>query len=152
MDGMLYFDDLSVGDSWTSETYTVTEADVMAFAHLTLDFDRLHVDKQYAASTPFGKPIAHGLFGLSLLAGLSSTCPEMQTAAFKGIRDWSFEKPLFFGDTVHVVTQVDKLHSKNRRRGHVTWLRKLINQNGETTQQGYFDTIVAYSAVASRAA
>ena len=146
----LYFDELTVGDCWESRCRTITETDVVIFAGMTGDFDPLHVDHEFARQTPFGRPIAHGLLGLSLLAGLSSTAPAMQTKAFLGIGEWKFLRPLFIGDTVHVRTEVTDLNSKNRRQGRVTWRRQLVNQADEVIQEGAFETIVACTSLQVR--
>jgi acyl dehydratase len=138
----LYFDELKVGDSWRSRARTITEADVVNFACITGDFDPLHVDHEYARNTPFRKPIAHGLLGLSWMAGLSTTAPSVKTAAFVAIRDWRFLQPAFIGDTVHVVTEVTELAPRGRRRGLVVWKRKLINQQGTVLQEGVLETLV----------
>ncbi len=146
----LYFDELAVGDCWESRCRTITETDVVNFAGMTGDYDRLHVDHEYAKQTPYGRPIAHGLLGLSLLAGLSSTAPAMQTKAFLGIGEWKFLRPLFIGDTVRVKTEVTDLNSKNRRQGRVTWHRQLLNQENEVIQQGQFETIVSCASLRVR--
>src|SRR3972149_1977386 len=120
-DGPLYFNDVEVGDSWESSARTVTEVDIVNFACLTGDFNPLHVDHEHAKNTLFGKPIAHGLLGLSLVAGLGSHSPWMQTAAFVRIREWSFLKPIYIGDTVHVLTEVLAKEIQGRgRRGLVS--------------------------------
>ena len=77
----LYFEDISVGQTWTSPRRTVTEADVVNFATTTGDFNPLHVDYDYAANTPYRQPIAHGLLGLAWVAGLGSYFPHMNTVA-----------------------------------------------------------------------
>ena len=41
-----YFEDLGIGDSFDSPTRTVTEADVVNFAGLSADYNRLHVDAE----------------------------------------------------------------------------------------------------------
>jgi len=146
----MYFDDLRVGDQWKSRGRTITETDVVNFAGITGDYDPLHVDHEHARQTPFGKPIAHGLLGLSLVAGLSSTCPAVHTSAFLGIRDWEFLRPLLIGDTVHVVTSVIDLQVSSRRHGRVTWLRQLVNQTGQVVQKGIFETLVSTSQVRTR--
>jgi len=146
----LYFDELTIGDCWESRSRTITETDVVNFAGMTGDFDPLHVDHEFAKQTPYGRPIAHGLLGLSLLAGLSSTAPAMQTKAFLRIGQWKFLRPLLIGDTVRVKTEVTDLNSKNRRQGRVTWCRQLVNQADEVIQQGEFETIVACTSLRVR--
>lgn len=143
MSDQLYLEEIQPGDSWKSAARTVTETDIVSFAGQTGDFDPLHVDHEYAAETPYGKPIAHGLLGLSFMAGLSSTCPRMRTLAFVRIEDWNFQKPIYVGDTVHVVTEVESITPRGRRSGEVVWARKLINQKGETVQSGKLVTLVS---------
>lgn len=139
----LFFEDLQVGQKWTSRGRTVTETDVVNFACLTGDFDPLHVDHAAAQDSPFHQPIAHGLLGLAFVAGLGSNFPVVRSVAFVAIRHWEFQRPIFFGDTVTAVNEVLELHAKGKRRGHVVWLRQLVNQRGELVQQGQFETIVA---------
>ena len=139
----LSFEQLNVGDKWTSAERTVLAADLQSFANLTGDHDPLHTDPQFAASGPFGKPVAHGLLGLSILAGLSSKAPTVLTAALVDIRSWSFTKPIFVGDVVRAVTEVIDLKPRGRRHGEVHWYRQLVNQNGEKVQDGILVTLVS---------
>jgi 3-hydroxybutyryl-CoA dehydratase len=141
--GPLYFHDVEVGEQWQSPARTVTEADVVNFAGLTGDYNPLHVDREFARNTPFGKPIAHGLLGLSLVAGLASYSPWMCTAAFLGITGWRFLRPIYIGDTVRVSTLVVAKELKGRgRRGLITWRRQLINQAGAVVQEGTTESLV----------
>jgi acyl dehydratase len=142
----LSFDDVKQGDVWHSPTRTITETDVVNFAGMTGDFNPLHVDHEFARNTPFGKPIAHGLLGLSFVAGLGCFSPWMQTAAFMRIVEWKFLKPLYIGDTVRVRTEVMAKTGKGRRHGQITWQRSLINQMGEVVQEGTFETLVKAGA------
>ncbi len=139
----LYFEDLQPGASWTTPRRTVTETDIVNFACLTGDFDPLHVDHEAAAQGMYGKPIAHGLLGISLLAGLGIQHPAVHTVAFVTIRNWQFLKPIFPGDTVHAVNEVLETRPRGRRFGQVTWKRRLLNQQGVVTQEGEFETLVA---------
>jgi acyl dehydratase len=139
----LCFDEVEVGDTWRSAARTVTESDIVQFACLTGDFNPLHVDHEYARDTPFGKPIAHGLLGLSWVAGLGSDSPRMKTLAFQRILEWNFLAPIHIGDTIHVETEILSKEPRARgRRGVIVWHRKLVNQRGETTQEGRTETLV----------
>jgi acyl dehydratase len=140
---LLGFDDLAVGDEWESPARTVTEADVVHFAALTGDFNPIHVDHEAARETPFRRPIAHGLLCLSYAAGLTSAAPRVDTMAFLGILGWAFHKPVFFGDTIRVLSRVEALEPRSRgRRGVVTWHRRIVNQAGEVVQEGRTQTLV----------
>lgn len=138
----LSFEQLNIGDKWTSANRTVVAADLLSFAELTGDHDPLHTDPQFAANGPFGKPVAHGLLGLSILAGLSSNAPAVLTAALIDIRSWSFSKPVFAGDVVRAVTEIIDLKPRGRRHGEVHWYRQLVNQKGEKVQDGILVTLV----------
>lgn len=137
------FDDLVVGDEWESPRRTVTEADVVHFAGLSGDFNPLHVDHSSQIGNPFGRPVAHGLLGLAIATGLASHAPRVDTLAFLAILEWRFQRPIGFGDTIHVVSTVLALEpSAGGRRGVVTWHRRILNQDGHVVQEGRTQTLV----------
>ena len=150
MDSPLFYDDIQVGQVWRSPRRTVTESDVIQFASMTGDFNPLHVDYDFAAKSHYRQPIAHGLLGLSWVAGLGSYFPSVQTLAFTALRDWEFSRPLYFGDTVYVETACQHKEPSGRRSGKVVWLRKLLNQSDQVVQQGRFETLVAIRRGPSR--
>lgn len=137
----LCLEDLRVGDRWISEFREITSEDVANFATLTGDHDPLH--RADGDHRTFGEPVAHGLLGLSVLAGLSSCAPRVATLALIGISDWQFEAPLFFGDRVQVVTEIEEVQQHGRRAGRITWQRQLRNQDGRVLQRGRFISLVA---------
>lgn len=148
----LFFDSLMEGESWGSARRTITEADVALFAGLSGDFNPLHADHDSAAAGPFGRPIAHGLLGIAVASGLASHAPPMATIAFLRIVEWRFVAPIFFGDTIEVISEVAKLEPHPRgRRGTVTWKRTLINQRGEVVQEGLLQTVVNCRAAVTEA-
>lgn len=135
--------DLNPGDEWESPGRTITEADVAAFAGLSGDFNPLHVDHDAASRGPFGRPVAHGLLGLCVATGLASHAPRARTIAFLRILEWKFTAPIAFGDTMRVLTRVVAVEPRARgRRAVVTWHRRLVNQRGETVQEGLTQTLV----------
>ena len=140
---ILTFNDLAVGDEWESARRTVTETDVILFAGLSGDFNPLHVDHASSQTGPFGRPVAHGLLGLSIATGLISQALRVDTIAFLAILEWKFLHPIAFGDTIHAISKVEALapHA-NGRRGLVTWQRRVLNQNGVIVQEGRTQTLV----------
>src|SRR5207249_3323108 len=101
---------------------------------------------------PFRKPVAHGLLGLAIASGLTSSAPRVDTLAFLAILEWQFLQPIAFGDTIRVVTRVVGLEPRSRgRRGVVTWHRKVLNQTGATVQEGLTRTLVRNRVAAGSA-
>jgi acyl dehydratase len=139
----LYFDDVALGQQWESLGRTVTQTDIVNFAGLSGDFNPIHIDHEFAKTTPFRQPIAQGLLIFSMGSGLGLFYPPMRTLAFLGIRDWLFKGPIFIGDTIRVRSQVqDKEVRARGRRGVITWHRQIINQEGKVVQEGTTLTLV----------
>ena len=69
--------------------------------------------------------------------------PRVRTLALVRIDDWQFQRPVYVGDTVHAVTQVESILPRGRRSGEVVWFRKLVNQRGECVQSGRIVTLVS---------
>jgi acyl dehydratase len=139
----LYFDDVAVGQQWESLGRTVTETDIVNFAGLSGDFNPIHIDHDFAATTPFRRPIAHGLLVFSIATGLGLNSPPMRTLAILNVTNWEFKAPVFPGDTIRVVCSVLAKEARGRgRRGVVTWSRKIVNQEGKVVQEGVTMTLV----------
>jgi len=89
---------LSVGDA-AEISKTVTEEDVRAFAELTGDRNPVHLDEEYAAGTRFGRRIAHGMLGASLISAvLANELPGRGTVYLS--QTLRFTAPVYLGDTV----------------------------------------------------
>lgn len=140
---ILTFEDLAIGDEWETPGRTVTEADVVHFAGISGDYNPLHCNHNLAGKGPFGKPVAHGLLGLSIATGLLSASPRIDTLAFLSILEWKFILPIAFGDTISVRSRIEALEAQARgRRGIVTWHRQILNQDGRVVQEGKTQTLV----------
>jgi acyl dehydratase len=139
----LYFDDVEIGQEWESSGRTVTEADVVNFAGVSGDFNPIHMDHEFAKTTPFRRPIAHGLLVFAIGSGLGVTCPPMRTIAFTQVREWNFREPLFIGDTIRLRSRVMEKTLRGRgRRGEIVWYRGCVNQEGKVVQDGILITLV----------
>jgi acyl dehydratase len=130
----LYYEDVVVGDEVFTDTHTVTMEGILAFAEVTRDRHPLHTDPDYCAKTAFKRPIAHGLFGLSLIEGLKAELKlyENTSVASLGWDKVRFRAPIFADDTVQVRVIFDsKRESKSGPNGIVIEKVEMINQKGE---------------------
>ena len=109
----LYFEDLSVG---MSETYskTVKASDVIGFAEISGDRNPIHLSEHFAAKTPFGSRIAHGLYTASLLSALIGTRLPGPGAIYLS-QTLTFHAPVRIGDTVEASVVVAELIEQGRR-------------------------------------
>jgi acyl dehydratase len=135
-----WFDDLTVGLQERSPARTVTEADIVAFAGLSGDYNALHTDAQLAASTTFGRRVAHGLLGTAIASGLFTRTElslSLQPALIAMLAaDVRFLAPLFIGDTIAVTATVTDLRpSSDAGRGIAQITRVVHNQDATPTQE-----------------
>lgn len=134
----LHFEEFEVGDFFKTRARTITEADVVAFAGLSWDFNSVHMDAEYAKTTIFGERVAHGALGFVAHTGLSAALGHLTetVVAFLGMT-WNFHKPIKIGDTIHVEQNVkSKKEIQKEGMGIVVFDTRLVNQRGEVVQQG----------------
>lgn len=124
-----YYDELQVGETREFTGLTVTEAHVVNFAGVTGDHFGLHMDAEYAKTTPFKQRIAHGLLVLSCGAGLIPLLPG-RVLAFLGMDEVRFLAPVFFGDTIRPTMEVLAKREKGPG-GVVTIQERILNQRDE---------------------
>jgi acyl dehydratase len=140
-----YFQDFALGQMLASPGRTVTEADIVAFAALSGDWNAIHTDAVYAASTPYGQRIAHGLLGLAIASGLAVRAGfiEGTVRAFIGL-EWKFKGPVFAGDTITLGAEVTRLRAMPSMGGGMVTLKvRVTNQRGETVQEGDWTMLMA---------
>jgi 3-hydroxybutyryl-CoA dehydratase len=141
----LYFEEYEVGQSITSQGRTVTEADVVAFAALSGDWNPMHTDAEFASKHPFGQRVAHGLLVLSIGVGLAVRLGflEETALAFREIGDWKFSLPVYFGDTIRVKATVTDTKPMPRLRGGLVTLNvQILNQDDKVVQRGTLGVLI----------
>jgi 3-hydroxybutyryl-CoA dehydratase len=109
----LYFEDLSVG---MRESYskTVKSSDVVGFAEISGDRNPIHLSEHFAAKTPFGGRIAHGLYTASLISAVIGTRLPGPGAIYIS-QTLRFLAPVRIGDTVEASVEIVELSEKGRR-------------------------------------
>ncbi len=140
----LTFDEFNEGDTFVSQGRTVTEADVVNFAGLSGDFNPLHIDETFAAGTPYGKRIAHGMLIAAMAGGMANW-----TGVFEGTTIALMQQLLQYkgavkiGDTVHIELGVaEKKSTSKPDRGVVVFDARMINQDGEIVLDGQWTLLM----------
>ncbi len=105
---------LRVGDSGTFSK-TISEQDVFSFAHISGDYNPLHIDEEYARRSVFEHRVAHGILTAGIISTvLGSEIPGVGTIFVElHIR---FLKPVYFGDTVSAIATVTEIVNPKRVR------------------------------------
>jgi acyl dehydratase len=138
----MFFEDIKVGLEIQIPTAKIDKQKMIDFAK---EYDNvpLHVDEEYAKTTPFGKLIAPGvmsfmcvwakylevdIFGEQLLAGKSTKI------------EWL--KPVFAEDKLTSKAVVTNLIERNAKNGIVEVTISAFNQNGDLVLTGVTEAIV----------
>ena len=95
---------LNPGDK-ASRTTTITDEMIRSFAALTGDNNPVHLDDTYAATTRFGRRIAHGLIAAGLISAvLANDLPGPGTVYLS--QTLKFKAPVYPGDTITTTVEV----------------------------------------------
>jgi acyl dehydratase len=141
----MFFEEFEPGQKIKTMGRSVTETDVVSFAGLSGDFNQIHTDAAYAATSPFGQRVAHGLCVMSIASGLATLTGVMEgtVLAFREILEWKFSKPVFFGDTIHVEMEVIETKAFPRLGGGAVFLKLDVkNQKDEVVQSGKWSVLM----------
>ncbi|ADB61337.1 MaoC domain protein dehydratase [Haloterrigena turkmenica DSM 5511] len=93
---------ISVGDIVTFEK-VISDDDVRAFAHVSGDTNRLHLDEEFAADTRFGERIAHGTLVSGLISAALARLPGLTIYLSQ---DLEFSGPVGIGDRVSARVEI----------------------------------------------
>lgn len=127
-----YYEDFEVGDVYRHPLgRTITEADNIWFTAITHNTNQIHFNADYAAKTPFGRPLVNSTFTLALVTGLGVSDLSQNGFAL-GWDKVRLPNPLYVGDTVYAQTRViAKRESRsNPDWGLVTVLTQGFKQDG----------------------
>ena len=111
---------------------TVTAEVVDAFARVSTDDNPLHLDETYAATTRFGKRVAHGMVAASYISAMMGTQFPGHGAIYMS-QSLKFTRPVFIDDVLEVVATVT---AYDPERTVVTLATVVTNQHGKTVLAG----------------
>ena len=107
------FEELRVGMSATYAK-TITEADIVLFAAVSGDYNAIHINEEFAATTIFKGRIAHGMLSASVIsAALANKLPG--PGAIYMSQNLRFRAPVRAGDTVHATVTIKELNPEKHR-------------------------------------
>ena len=135
-----FFSEYELGQEFQTGRRTITETDVVMFAGLSGDYNPLHTDAVFAAQTPFGQRVAHGMLITSISTGLAQTLGifEGTTLALME-QNFKYKAPTFFGDTIYLKMTVDALKPSSKGgKGVVTFRSEIIKQDGTVVNEGHW--------------
>ncbi len=122
---------LTVGQKAT-RTQTITDEMVRTFAALTGDTNPVHLDDDFAATTRFGRRIAHGMLAVSVIsAALANDLPGPGTVYLS--QSVQFKAPVYPGDTVTAIIEVKAVRED---KPIITLITTCVNQDNVTVIEG----------------
>ena len=128
------FEDFAVGEMYYHPFgRTVTETDNQWFTLLTQNVAKVHVDRNFAAGTEFGRTLVNSTFTLALVTGQSTIDLSMNVFANLGWDEVRLPHPVFEGDTIHSRSTVLSLRPSASRPsvGLVTVATDGFNSDGD---------------------
>ncbi len=128
-----FFEDYEIGTARLTTGRTLTETDVVLHAGQTGDFYPHHMDREWCATQPFGRRLAHGTLVLSVAVGMTAGMvnPRAMSYGYDRIR---FVRPVFIDDTITVTAEIVAKHDHPKapeRLGRVDERLSVENQDGE---------------------
>jgi len=144
-----YFEDLKVGDRFKSQTYKVSEEQIISFAR-EFDPQPFHLDRAVASRTMFGELIASGWHTAAITMRLFvQTLNCAQGAIGLGVDELRWPNAVRPGDELQVEIEIVDLRTSRSRPTHgVVRLRYVTtNQRGEIVQTMFASALVPRRSV-----
>ena len=139
-----YFEDLKAGDRFKSETYAVSEEQLISFAR-EFDPQPFHLDAAVADQTMFKGLIASGWHTAAITMRLFvQTLNFAEGAIGLGVDELRWPNAVRPGDRLQVETEIIDLRVSRSKPGHgVVRLRNVTtNQRGEVVQTMFASALV----------
>ena len=135
------FDELQVGQKFTSKPWKIGEDEIREFA-AKYDPQDLHLDEEWAAQGPFGKIIASGLMTVSIAWSqwINTGIPGKDQLGGIALNNLQWLKPVFIGDELTTEITISELRKTSKSNNAINGLSfEVRNQKGEVVLK--FETI-----------
>ena len=126
----VFFEDLAVGQS-ASMGKTITEADILMFAAVSMDTNPVHLNAEVAAASQFKERIAHGMLSAGLISAVLGTRLPGPGTIYLG-QTLRFRRPVKIGDTVTATCEVTGLDAAKKQ----ATLKTLCTVGGKVVIEG----------------
>jgi 3-hydroxybutyryl-CoA dehydratase len=126
--------DIYEGKAFPLLVKTITQQKINLYAEASGDFNPIHIDESFAAQTPLGGTIAHGMLILAYVS-------ELMTQAFGlnwisgGRLSIRFKAPARPGDTVTINGTIDNIEQE-KEGTNINCSLSCCNQKDETIVTG----------------
>lgn len=132
----MYFEEVALGFSVSTEPVEVKEQDMIAFAQ-TYDRIPLHTDEAYAKTTQFKGLIASGFYSALLVYGMFTENHVWQGGHIAGnMTKFDFPAPVYAGDTLRGVFTVTGKTPRGAHKGIIEETMEVFNQNDVLVVRG----------------
>jgi acyl dehydratase len=111
---------------------TLTTGDSLLFNNLTMNFNPIHFNAEYAKRLGYEGMVVNPLLVLTTVLGLTVEDLSEAGGPFLGIDDVRFLQPVYAGDTVYARSEVLSRRESASRPGWgiVEWRTSAVNQHG----------------------
>ena len=118
------FEDLRIG-MFEEGGKTITEADIVNYAGLSLDINPIHLNNEYAKNSIFKERIAHGMLTSGLISAVLGTKLPGEGSIYLS-QTLKFISPVKIGDTITAKAEIIDI---NPEKKIITIKTTCINQN-----------------------
>lgn len=101
-----------VGQS-ASFSKTISETDIYQFAGICGDFNSVHVNKIEAEKSIFGKQVAHGMLGASMISTVLGMRLPGPGTIYMG-QTLEFLAPVYIGDTICASVRIREIQTNGK--------------------------------------
>jgi len=118
------FEDLRIG-MFEEVGKTITEADIVNYAGLSLDINPIHLNNEYAKNSIFKERIVHGMLTSGLISAVLGTKLPGEGSIYLS-QTLKFISPVKIGDTITAKAEIIDI---NPEKKIITIKTTCINQN-----------------------